>query len=112
MLVSNVGLNNGVVNRSGYTLRPDGSFQSSRSSSFSVSAFLPNGDAGPTQIASGARSNQGSVARYEVDGFMITFYYPDGQIERRSFAIPAAEAGKASPSQVMIGGTVLRRDFR
>lgn len=112
VFVSNFGFNNGTVNRSGYTLRSDGSFQSSQSSSFSVSAFLPNGNAAPTQIASGASSNQSGVARYEVDGFMITFYYPDGQIERRSFAVPAAEAGNASPSEVMIGGTVLRRDFR
>lgn len=112
VVVSGGGLAGGVVNRSGYTLNADGTFQSSSSSSFSVNAYLPNGNAGPTQVASGASSNQSARARYEVDGYMITFYHPDGRIERRSFAVPADEAGNPSPSQIMIGGGVLRRDFR
>jgi hypothetical protein len=112
VIVSGGGFSGGVVNRSGYTLNADGTFQSSNSSSFSVSAYLPNGNAGLTQVASGASSNQGARARYEVDGYMVTFYHPDGRVERRSFAVPADEAGSASPSQIMIGGSVLRRDFR
>ncbi|NJM50261.1 MAG: hypothetical protein HC843_04710 [Sphingomonadales bacterium] len=108
--VSGNAITGGAVSRFGYTLNKDGSFQTSNSSMFSVSAYLPNGSATPTQVAVGGSNNVSAISRYEIDGYMITFYYPDGRIERRSFAVPASEAAKASPSRVMIGGSVLILD--
>jgi hypothetical protein len=61
------GAGGGWVSRNYYTFYPDGTFKNNRSSSFAVGAFLPNGDAGPTQVASGG-SSANNKARYEIDG--------------------------------------------
>jgi hypothetical protein len=98
------GIGSGWVSRNYYTFFPDGTFKNDRSNSFAVSAYLPNGNALPTQVASGA-SNASNKARYEIDGYTISFIYPDGQIERKSFAVWAKDAGKPSPAQVFIGGS-------
>ncbi len=49
-----------------------------------------------------------SAARYEIDGHMISFIYPNGQVERASFAIWAKDAGKDTPSEVFIGGSLIK----
>jgi hypothetical protein len=98
------GAGGGWVSRNYYTFYPDGTFKNDRSSSFAVGAFLPNGDAGPTQVASGG-SSANNKARYEIDGYTISFIYPDGRIEREAFAVWAKDAGKPSPAQVFIGGS-------
>ncbi len=98
------GAGGGWVSRNYYTFYPDGTFKNDRSSSFAVGAFLPNGDVGPTQVASGGGSAS-NKARYEIDGYTISFIYPDGRIEREAFAVWAKDGGKASPAQVFIGGS-------
>jgi hypothetical protein len=103
---ASTGIGSGWVSRNYYTFFPDGTFKNDRSSSFAVSAYLPNGNASPTQVASGANSAS-NKARYEIDGFTISFIYPDGQIERKSFAVWAKDAGKPSPSQVFINGSAV-----
>lgn len=94
----------GFVSRASYTFYPDGTFVNDRSSSFSVGGFTP-GEASPTQIASGGSSASSGRARYKIDGYMISFHYPDGQIERESFAMYAKDANNSNRKYVLIGGT-------
>ncbi len=94
----------GWVNRASYQFFADGSFKNDRSNSFSVGGFVP-GEAGPVQIASGGGSSSTGRARYEIDGHMISFTYPDGQIERTSFAIYASDISNPNRKYVLIGGT-------
>ncbi len=94
----------GYVSRSGYRFNADGTFTHSRSSSFAVSGILP-GDAAPSTIASGGSNERTAKARYAVDGYMITFTYPDGRIERRTFATYAKDVDDIRRRYILIGGT-------
>ncbi len=96
----------GSNTQSGYTFYPDGTFTSSRSSMFMVSAYLPGSDnIGPTQIASGASGSNTGRARYTIDGYTMTMTYPDGTVERATFAIEAKEKGKTKPKAIFINGS-------
>ncbi len=95
----------GWVSHANYEFFSDGTFKNDRSSSFSVMGTGTGGDLTPTQIAAGGSSSSTGKARYEVDGFMISFFYPDGQIERESFAIYANDVNNPKRKYVLIGGT-------
>jgi hypothetical protein len=99
----------GGVSRSGYEFYADGTVEHSSSSSFSVSAYLPNGDFGPQQVAAGGSSSS-NRARYEINGYMLTITYPDGRQMRKAFGIPAYNKNTAQPSTVMIGGGIFNLD--
>lgn len=98
------GMGGGWVSRESYTFFPDGTFENDRSSSFSVGGFVP-GEVGPTQIAAGGSSSGTGKARYEIDGYMISFFYPDGQIEREAFAMYSADVNNPKRKYILIGGT-------
>ncbi len=94
----------GSVNRSGYTFNLDGTFNSSQSNMFSVGGFV--GDSVlPTQIASGGGGSTSAKSRYEIDGYTITFTYPDGQIVRKSFALYANDVDDPERATLYIGGS-------
>ncbi len=97
-------MGSGWVNRASYEFSADGTFKNDRSNSFSVGGFVP-GEAGPVQIAAGGGSSSSGRARYEIDGHMISFIYPDGQIERESFAVYASDISNPNRKYVLIGGT-------
>lgn len=97
-------MGSGWVNRASYEFFVNGTFKNNRSNSFSVGGFVP-GEAGPVQIAAGGGSSSTGQARYEIDGHMISFIYPDGQIERQSFAIYASDINNPKRKYVLIGGT-------
>ncbi len=92
--------------QSGYTFYPDGTFTTSRSSLFVVSAYLPNTDnIGPTQVAGGGSNSNTGRARYTINGYTMTLTYPDGTVERVTFAIEASEKAKAKPEAIFINGS-------
>ncbi len=93
----------GWVSRSSYEFFADGTFKNDRSNSFGVNGI--GADLAPVQIAAGGSNSSTGKARYEIDGYMISFIYPDGQIEREAFAIPANEANNLGRKYVLIGGT-------
>lgn len=96
----------GSNTQSGYTFYPDGTFTSSRSSMFVASAYIPGSDsAGPTQVASGANSANSGRARYAINGYTMTLTYPDGTVERVTFAMQASEKDKAKPEAIFINGS-------
>jgi hypothetical protein len=95
----------GWVSRSSYEFFADGTFKNDRSSSFSVMGTGTGGDLTPTQIAAGGSSASSGKARYEIDGYMISFYYPDGQIEREAFAMYATDVNNPKRKYVLIGGS-------
>jgi hypothetical protein len=95
----------GSVNRSGYTFYPDGTFTSSSSNMFSVGGFTADSGAMPVQIASGGGGSTSGRARYEIDGFGITFYYPDGRITRKGFAIYARDVDNPKRETIYISGS-------
>jgi hypothetical protein len=95
----------GFVNRSGYTFYSDGTFTSSSSNMFSVGGFTPDGGAMPVQIVSGGGGSNSGRARYDIDGYMITFYYPDGRISRNSFAIYARDLNNPKRETIYINGS-------
>jgi hypothetical protein len=97
----------GFVQRSGYTFYPDGTFKSSTSSMFSVGGFVGEGAGGasPSTLASGGGGSTSGRARYEIDGFGITFYYPDGRITRMGFAIYARDVDNPKRETIYIGGS-------
>jgi hypothetical protein len=99
----------GGVSRSGYQFYSDGTVEKSSSSSFSVSAYLPNGDFGPQQVAAGGSSSS-NRARYEINGHMLTITYPDGRQTREAFGIPAYNKNITQPKTVMIGGGIFNLD--
>ena len=101
---SGVIMGSGWVNRASYEFFANGTFKNDRSNSFSVGGYVP-GEAGPVQIAAGGGSSSTGQARYEIDGHMISFIYPDGQIERQSFAIYASDVNNPKRKYVLIGGT-------
>jgi hypothetical protein len=102
----------GFVSRSNYQFFPDGTFINSRSSSFAVGAFLPGSDTiGPTQVASGGGNSTTGRARYEIDGYMLTLTYPDGQIERKSFSMHAKDANNPNREYIFIDGTQFTLDL-
>ncbi len=94
----------GWVSRASYEFFADGTFKNDRSSSFSVMGAGTGGDLTPTQIAAGGSSGSTGKARYEVEGYMISFFYPDGQIEREAFAIYANDVNNLKRKYVLIGG--------
>jgi hypothetical protein len=94
----------GWVSRASYQFFADGTFKNDRSNSFSVGGFVP-GEAGPVQIAAGGGSSSTGKARYEIDGHMISFIYPDGQIERQSFAVYASDVNNINRKYILISGT-------
>ncbi len=97
------GMGSGWVSRESYTFYADGTFENDRSSSFSVSGYLP-GEVGTSQIAAGGSSSGSGRARYEIEGFMISFFYPDGQIEREAFAVYSGDESNLKRKFVLIGG--------
>jgi hypothetical protein len=104
------GMMGGSVSRSGYTFYPDGTIETSSSSMFSVSAYLPgSGDFTPQQIAAGGGSSN-NRAKYEINGYMLTITYPDGRQSRLSFAIPARSQNMERPESVIIGGGTFNID--
>ncbi len=96
----------GFVNRSGYTFYADGTFTGSSSNMFSVGGFVGDG-AMPTQIVSGGGSSKSARSRYEIDGYTIAFFYPDGQVSRRAFALNAADANNPKRETLYIDGSSL-----
>ena len=93
----------GWVSRSGYNFDADGTFTQSSSRSFAVTGTLP-GDAAPSTLAAGGSNDRTAKARYAVDGYMITFTYPDGRIERRAFATYAKDVDNIRRKYVLIDG--------
>ena len=71
---------------------------------FSVGGFVADSVL-PTQIASGGGGSKSAKARYEIDGYMITFFYPDGQISRRAFAMNAKDANNPKRETIYIDGS-------
>jgi hypothetical protein len=94
----------GWVSRASYTFSADGTFQNDRSNSFSVGGYVP-GEVAPVTLAAGGGSSSTGKARYEIDGHMISFFYPSGEIERESFAIYAKDVNNMKRKYVLIGGT-------
>jgi hypothetical protein len=97
---------NSALSQSSYTFRPDGTFESDRSSSFMVGPGIGADGAS----AMGGSSGGGEEGRYLVDGYTLTLTYSDGRISRLSFAAYAHEMTKLDRGLLMLNGTVYFRD--
>ena len=90
------------LSESSYTFRPDGTFDSARSSSFSVGTGM--GETG--NVAMGGSSGGGPRGHYAVNGYTMTLTYPDGRISRLSFAVYKQDIANPKRDLILLNGTV------
>ncbi len=94
----------GYLNSSSYTFFADGTFESDRSSSFSVGGYDSSG--AQTTIASGGSSGGGARGTYYVDGYTLTLTYPDGRVSRKMVAVYAKDVANIKRGSLMLDSTV------